>query len=500
MPLTTITFRLRRKETAEAKLASNSKSAAQETGTVESQEAATRKVASESTVAPSATPRSTAPASATRVASSDSPPVASDRIVTPLRPVAWEGAIGKIDQRFRPLYAWIPPALAAGFDIGIKPSFVFDPPSSIFRFSKFNEVEHFNLAAKYIGHELSMERIQGPFTQFELEQYLGGPFQASPLVIVQKPGSPKSRLVRDFSCDFDHSVPSINDLILSFVPPTPARTYWTKFNELKKLVWNALPGSMAMVIDAKEAFRQAPIIWHQRRFCIIEFCGRFYVDRCLPMGLTVATDLFGSLMDVYRLYTEQLFAVLRLVTTNQVDDILKLVQVWAMPKEDIRAAFFAVCEELGLVIADKEGGIVEFTSTPPFLGFILDFGVRRSISLKREKQIKYRDRVEAFVKNNCKADLEELESVTGYLAHAALVTTNGRAHLVSLYAWATTFEGNYFKSNYPRDPRIRSDLEWWLELLSRDEPITLHLHGSYELDPTNIVTDACLEGIGILVG
>jgi len=345
-----------------------------------------------------------------------------------------------------------------------------------------------------------MERIHGPFTQLELEQYLGGPFQASPLVIVQKPGSPKSRLVRDFSCDFDRSVPSINDLILSFVPPTPARTYWTKFNELKKLVWNAPPGSMAMVIDAKEAFRQGPIIWHQRRFCIIEFCERFYVDRCLPMGLTVATDLFGSLIDVYRLYTEELFSALKLVTTNQVDDILHLVQVWAMAKEDIRAAFLAVCEELGLVIADKEGGIVEFTSTPPFLGFVLDFGVRRSISLKREKQIKYRDRVQAFVKNNCKANLEELESITGYLAHAALVTTTGRAHLVSLYAWAASFEGNYFKSNYPRDPRIRSDLEWWLELLSRDEPVTLFLHGDYELDTTNIVTDACLEGIGIIVG
>lgn len=85
---------------------------------------------------------------------------------------------------------------------------------------------------EYIEEESHLGRLEGPYTQMELETRLGSPFRSSPLGVVDKAGG-KHRMIRDLS--YRGSEPfAINDLVDSDDFPTD----WGTAADMAELVSN----------------------------------------------------------------------------------------------------------------------------------------------------------------------------------------------------------------------------------------------------------------------
>lgn len=81
-------------------------------------------------------------------------------------------------------------------------------------------LEHKDVIEDWLDEELSLGRLEGPYTQQEVERRLGGPFRSSPLGVVEKSDKPgKYRIVRNTSFKGKSGV-SVNDSLDSDDFPT----------------------------------------------------------------------------------------------------------------------------------------------------------------------------------------------------------------------------------------------------------------------------------------
>lgn len=82
--------------------------------------------------------------------------------------------------------------------------------------------DHWDLIDQYLTDEVSSGRMDGPFSQLEVESILRGPFQSSPLIAViqpQAPGEPdKVRICRHLS-KATKAVSSVRTLSLHGLTP-----------------------------------------------------------------------------------------------------------------------------------------------------------------------------------------------------------------------------------------------------------------------------------------
>ena len=137
-----------------------------------------------------------------------------------------------------------------------------------------------DLINERLQDEINLGRVAGPFDSPPLENLL-----ISPIGLVPKSTPGQFRLIFDLSYPHGSSVNSGISKEYSTVA-------YTHFDEITKMVQREGQGSYLFKVDIKSAFRLLPI--HPDNFSLLgmEFQGKYYVDKCLPFGLSVSCALF----------------------------------------------------------------------------------------------------------------------------------------------------------------------------------------------------------------
>lgn len=361
---------------------------------------------------------------------------------------------------------------------------------------------------KYLDKEMSHGRCSARMSPEEVERALGSPFQASPFGMVERLGK-EPRFVRNFSFPYESSgleYPSVNDRLASDdkLPPT----LWCGPKEFAAVVAALPEGVVGRTDDAKSAFRQVPVRKEDRMWTVMEFEGGFYVDFCLPMGLSSSTDIWGRHVDVLRAGAD---VILReqfsergaqfLGLHNWVDDLLQLAVLNGLDP----TAATTICQDYyadaGVVLADEKGQ--DWSSVVLFQGLEWDLRLK-IVSLPESKRLRALDKLSAF-RSSPWVTKDAIESICGYLSHISFVVEEGRFHLVSLFKEKARFMKNPFlKLPLPTD--VLADVDWWTARLEAGAPsvdsdspsMSRRLTVPPALYPSIISSDASDIGIGIV--
>jgi len=207
----------------------------------------------------------------------------------PYKPAAWKYELDKHGLTIKyPNLAW---DLVQGFDLGIPTFYKTYTPSNHPSLLSLPEIH-----AEITQKEFDAGRYLGPFTQQELETFIG-PFQSSPLSLVPKPGKPgKYRPVHDFS--HPHS-PYIISSINSYINIDNFPCTWGTFHAVALIIFCLPPGSRASICDVAEAYKTIPALPSQWPGLVVQLRGsdRFTVNTNNNFGLRSAGGVYGVLAD-----------------------------------------------------------------------------------------------------------------------------------------------------------------------------------------------------------
>ncbi|KAE8217646.1 hypothetical protein CF319_g8313, partial [Tilletia indica] len=236
----------------------------------------------------------------------------------------WECALQRHGLANR--YPTVAYALREGLPIGI-------PPISSTYIAKHlgSALKEREQVSKLINNELASGRYVGPFSSAAALEQLIGPFQTSPLGIRQKANG-KFRLIQDFSHPHDDNGPGLprgskylyrskqirvdskafSSNLPSFEPqhdPSTTRsinsqlrvqdwpTTWYTTDNMCRAILMLPHTAQAFVRDTVSAFRQIPLHKTQWPGTVIEWEGKFYLDRFLAFGLGPACGAYGLFGD-----------------------------------------------------------------------------------------------------------------------------------------------------------------------------------------------------------
>ncbi len=208
---------------------------------------------------------------------------------TPYQPDKWRSLLQIHDLCDK--YGHIPFSLQYGFNAGVKYIPTTFTPCNDKSITTYHEVFQ-----QIITREFSVARYEGPFSQQQVEDYIG-PFQSSPLSIIPKPHKPgKFRIIQNFSSPYtsDQGFRSINvDITSSHFPCT-----WGTFDTISNTIHHLPPGSQVAVHDIAEAYRTIPIKQSQWPGTVVHISdSKFAIDKCLAFGCTSSAGVFGNLAD-----------------------------------------------------------------------------------------------------------------------------------------------------------------------------------------------------------
>jgi hypothetical protein len=275
-------------------------------------------------------------------------------------------------------------------------------------------------------------------------------FICSPLGLVPK-GSGGWRRIHHLSYPRGSSV---ND----HIPADWAALEYTTVDQAIALVAAQGPGAMLIKRDLQDAFRHIPIA--PQDLWLLGFCweGTYWVDCFLPFGLRTAPyifDLFAKALH-WILDTQ---ATPEFETIHYLDDFLGVGPTSAAP--EFSHKFERTCNRLGLRI--KESKSITGT-TADFGGIELDT-LAMEARLPSAKLLKATELVEHALKKG-KLNLQELQSLIGFLSFCCKVVPLGRSFLRRLYDATSSYPRSESGTKRRRlTAEMKADLRWWQRFL-----------------------------------
>jgi hypothetical protein len=212
---------------------------------------------------------------------------------------------------------------------------------------------HPDVVQAYLEAELLAGNVASPFDQVNLEGVVANWFG-----VIPKAKKLKMRLivVRSHSPDS-----SVNDCI----SPEDASMFYSRIDDVARLVVNTGRGAFVAKIDIANAFRIIPVHPDDRYLLGMQWQGKVYMDTQLPFGLRSAPILFDVYADALEgiLCSEGISRVI-----HYLDDFLVMGSA-----EECKSFLFCIlriCDMLGVPLAtDKiEGPSPKLT----FLGIQLN--------------------------------------------------------------------------------------------------------------------------------
>ena len=305
--------------------------------------------------------------------------------------------------------------------------------------------ENVEVVDKKLEKELASNRLAGPFTYPPFQH-----FTISPLGAVPKKNLGEFRLIHHLSFPKGSSV---NDGIL---PEDSSVSYSTIKDAINFLKLTGRNCYLAKT-DIKNAFRIIPV--HPSDYHLLGICwkGKYYYDRCLPMGCSSSCKIFETFSTAVEWVAKNKFSIPFIL--HLLDDFLIVAPTQSLCQSQLEI-FLSLCAYLGIPIApEKTVGPSQVLS---FAGIELD-SCRMEARLPNDKVEKCKSLLSSFLRRK-KATLNEIQTLTGLLNFACLVVRPGRAFLRRLIDLTIGIKAADHKIRLTK--AVKADLKVWLSFLT----------------------------------
>ena len=261
-----------------------------------------------------------------------------------------------------------------------------------------------------LSKELTARRIVGPFDVPPFD-----PFRVSPLDIIPKTSPGEFRFIHHFSYLVGSSA---NDGI----PKELATVRYATIDDAIRLIKSVGKGCFLAKTDIKSAFRIIPVYPNDFQLLGMEWQGKFYFDKCLPMGYSSSCNIFetfSTALEWIAMNKLNASAVIHIL-----DDFLFIAPSKEKCQGDLNN-FLTVCQRIGIPIANEK------TMGPDralqFAGIILDTALMEA-RLPEEKLQKCLSQLN-YSCSRKSVTLKELQSLIWLLNFAGCVVVPRRAFL-----------------------------------------------------------------------
>ena len=245
--------------------------------------------------------------------------------------------------------------------------------------------------------------------------------------------------------------------------------------------------------DIKSAFRIIPIHPSDYSLLGMKWQGRYYFDRCLPMGCSSSWAIFEAFSTALEWLALNRFGASGVL--HILNDFLFIADSREKCQADL-SNFLNMCEYLGVPIAQEK--TVGPDTTLQFAGITLD-SVKQEARLPEDKLQKCRLLLHSFYRRR-KVSLKELQSLLGLLNFTCSVIVPGRAFLRRMIDLTKGAKRPHHRIRLTKEVKI--DIVVWLTFLEEFNGKAFFLHEKWETSsPLKLFTDAAgSKGYGAIFG
>ena len=219
--------------------------------------------------------------------------------------------------------------------------------------------------------ELEAGRVVGPYDSPPFDDLV-----VSPIGVVPKKALGKYRMIHHLSYPKGGSV---ND----FIPQDNKTVFYPNVDTAVDIILDMGGDVWLAKTDIESAFRIVPVRPDCYRYLGLAVEGKYYIDRCLPMGCASSCKIFTGIGDCLVALFNKLVGTCKCV--NVLDDFL-FIGVGEQATRHSLEAFVALCQSIGVPIAPgKTEGPAKCLT---FLGIELDTGANE-LRLPNDKLLQY---------------------------------------------------------------------------------------------------------------
>ena len=271
-----------------------------------------------------------------------------------------------------------------------------------------------DIAFGKIKEEISLGRIEGPFDDPPFVN-----FKCCPLALREKSTKGKYRLLHNLSFPYDKSSVNLN------IPDSKAKVKYATLLDAFNIIY-PLNNCFLAKSDIKDAFRIVPLNPNQYNLTGFKLNGKFYYDKCLPMGARSACQIFER-------FSTGLKHIL--ITVYKVPHVIKVLDDFLFvgkSSEECRyglECFKHLCNRTGVPLAEHK--TVGPTTALSFLGIEIDTS-SQTASIPVDKLKNYAKEVSSLLTETT-CTYRQLKSILGKLQFACTIIPSGRCFLRRLH-------------------------------------------------------------------
>ena len=198
-------------------------------------------------------------------------------------------------------------------------------------------IQNKNIARLKIEKEIELGRVAGPFLKRPFINLI-----VSPLGLVPKKSAGEFRLIHHLSYPAGSS---IND----FIGESDSTVQYAKFDVAVNIMRDLGQGALMGKLDIKSAFRLLPMHPDDHDLLGFKFDGKYYYDKCLPMGLSRSCQLFELFSSFLEWLLRQSITPCHVI--HFLDDFLLLGSPGTEQCLHAMNGFKSMCEDIGIPLA-----------------------------------------------------------------------------------------------------------------------------------------------------
>ena len=302
-----------------------------------------------------------------------------------------------------------------------------------------------SVVQSYIASEVGSGCMIGP-----LPPSRAAGVHVSPIGLVPKGHQANAwRMIVDLSHPTNHSV---NDSI----PPEFCSLHYPSVDDAFEYIMALGRHTQLTKLDLKSAYRILPIHPDDRHLLGVQWDSKVYVDQALPFGLRSAPKVFTAFADALAWILHH--RGIRFLI-HYLDDFLLFGTPGTAEGLQVRQVALATLAELGVPVAYEK--LEGPATTVTFLGVLIDTA-RFEAQLPQEKLSRLRGLV-AYWQGRRSGSRSDLESLLGYLSHAATIIKPGRIFLRHLFSLLSRVRARHYHVHL--DSIAKADLSWWMSFL-----------------------------------
>ena len=307
-------------------------------------------------------------------------------------------------------------------------------------------IQNKNIARLKIEKEIELGRVAGPFLKRPFINLI-----VSPLGLVPKKSAGEFRLIHHLSYPAGSS---IND----FIGESDSTVQYAKFDVAVNIMRDLGQGALMGKLDIKSAFRLLPMHPDDHDLLGFKFDGKYYYDKCLPMGLSRSCQLFELFSSFLEWLLRQSITPCHVI--HFLDDFLLLGSPGTEQCLHAMNCFKSMCEDIGipLAIEKTEGPVTRLI----FLGLELDSDLQ-VVRVPQDKVLTLRTLISNMLVKN-KVTLKQIQQLIGSMQFACRALVPGRAFMRRLIDLTCGVrKQHHFKR---LTTGAKSDLNMWIEFLN----------------------------------